>query len=76
MKGGARTTEEKSAALIARLDEIVKHLNIPTSLQEFGVPKEDLDSLVAAGMEVTRLLVNNRREVTPEDAKRLYMEIM
>ena len=68
--------EEKSAALIARLDEIVKHLDIPTSLQSFGVPKEDLDSLVAAGMEVTRLLVNNRRKVTPEDARKLYLEIM
>ena len=76
MKGSAKTVEEKSAALIARLDEIVKHLDIPTSLQEFGVPKEDLDSLVAAGMEVTRLLVNNRRKVTPEDARKLYMEIM
>ena len=76
MKGGAKTVEEKSAALIARLDEIVKHLDIPTSLQEFGVPKEDLDSLVTAGMEVTRLLVNNRRKVTPEDARKLYLEIM
>jgi alcohol dehydrogenase class IV len=76
MKGSAKTVEEKSVALIARLDEIVKHLDIPTSLQEFGVPKEDLDSLVAAGMEVTRLLVNNRRKVTPEDARKLYLEIM
>ena len=76
MKGGTKTVEEKSAALIARLDEIVKHLDIPTSLQEFGVPKEDLDSLVTAGMEVTRLLVNNRRKVTPEDARKLYLEIM
>ena len=76
MKGGAKTTEEKSAALISRLDEIVRHLDIPTSLQEFGVPKEDLDSLVAAGMEVTRRLVNNRRKVTPDDARKLYLEIM
>ena len=76
MKGDAKTVEAKSAAVIARLDEIVKHLDIPTSLQEFGVPKEDLDSLVAAGMEVTRLLVNNRRKVTPDDARKLYLEIM
>ena len=76
MKGDAKTEEAKSAALIARLDEIVKHLDIPKSLQEFGVPREDLDSLVAAGMEVTRLLVNNRRKVTPEDARKLYLEIM
>lgn len=68
--------EEKSAWLIKRLEEIVKHLDIPASLKEFHVPKEDLEGLVEAGMQVTRLLVNNMREVTPEDARRIYEEIM
>ena len=76
LAGNAATAEAKSAALIARLDQLVKHLNIPVSLQEFGVPKEDLDSLVVSGMGVTRLLENNRRKVSPEDARRLYLEIM
>lgn len=76
MAGGARTVEEKSRAVISRLESIVKHLEIPTSLTEFGVPKEDLDSLVEAGMQVTRLLVNNMREVTPEDARRIYQEVL
>ena len=76
MKGNASTEEAKSAAVIARLDELVKHLDIPTSLKDFGVPAEDLDSLVEAGMQVTRLLVNNRRKVTPEDARAIYQQIM
>ena len=71
-----RTEEEKSAWIIARLESIVKHLDIPTSLKEFGVPEEDLEGLVAAGMEVQRLLVNNPREVTADDARKLYQEIM
>ena len=70
------TEEEKSAYIIAWLEKIVKDLNIPTSLKEFGVPAEDLDGLVEAGMQVQRLLVNNMRTVTPEDAKKLYLEIM
>lgn len=70
------TAEEKSAWIIRRLEAIVRHLNIPTSLKEFGVPEEDLEGLVEAGMQVTRLLVNNMREVTAEDARRLYKEIM
>ena len=70
------TEEEKSAWIIARLESIVKHLDIPTSLKEFGVPAEDLEGLVAAGMEVQRLLVNNPREVTADDARKLYQEIM
>ncbi|MGM0213407.1 iron-containing alcohol dehydrogenase [Enterococcus sp. AZ109] len=68
--------DEKSAYMINQLEEIVKILEIPTSLKTFNVPEEDLDGLVAAGMEVTRLLVNNKREVTPEDAKKIYLEIL
>ncbi|WP_312279820.1 iron-containing alcohol dehydrogenase [Oscillibacter sp.] len=73
--GNAQTQEEKGAAVIARLEGIVEHLNIPTSLQEFGVPKEDLEDLVRSGMEVQRLLVNNPRLVTADDARRLYQEV-
>ena len=76
IRGGAATVEDKSAAVIAKLEGIVKHLDIPTSLTEFGVPKEDLEALVASGMEVTRLLVNNMREVTPDDARRIYQEVL
>ncbi|MDT2757001.1 iron-containing alcohol dehydrogenase [Enterococcus asini] len=70
------SVDEKSAYMIGQLDEIVKVLEIPTSLKTFNVPAEDLDGLVAAGMEVTRLLVNNKREVTPEDARNIYLQIL
>lgn len=70
-----QTPAEKSAWIIAKLEEIVKHLDIPTSLKEFGVPESDLDSLVASGMQVQRLLVNNPRPVTAEDARKLYIEV-
>lgn len=76
MAGDAKTEEEKSAAVIARLEGIVRHLDIPTSLTEFGVPKEDLETLVASGMEVTRLLVNNMRTVTPDDARMIYQQVL
>ncbi len=71
-----KTVEEKSSYMIHWMEEIVKHLEIPISLNEFGVPSEDLDGLVKAGMEVTRLLVNNMREVTPDDARAIYQEIL
>ncbi len=70
------TEEEKSAWVVRRMGEIVRHLDIPTSLSEFNVPREDLDGLVKAGMQVQRLLVNNMRPVTPEDARNIYLEIM
>ena len=71
------TTEaEKSAWVVERMGQIVRHLDIPTSLSEFNVPREDLEGLVKAGMQVQRLLVNNMRTVTPEDARNIYLEIM
>jgi alcohol dehydrogenase class IV len=70
------TVNEKSKYIIDLLENIVKTLEIPTSLKAFNVPEEDLEGLVEAGMQVQRLLVNNRREVTPEDARKIYLEIM
>lgn len=67
---------EKSEYMISQLDEIVKVLEIPTSLKTFNVSEADLDGLVSAGMEVTRLLVNNKREVTAEDARNIYLQIL
>lgn len=71
-----KTVSEKSAWIIERLEAIVKHLDIPTSLKEFGVSTQDLDVLVEAGMQVQRLLVNNMREITPENARELYLKVM
>lgn len=70
------TVEEKSAYMLAWMEKIVKELDIPTNLKEFGVPAEDLEGLVEAGMQVQRLLVNNMREVTPADARALYQTII
>lgn len=68
--------DEKSKYIIDLLGNIVETLEIPTSLKAFDVPEEDLEELVEAGMEVQRLLVNNMREVTPKDARKIYLEIM
>lgn len=72
-----QSAEEKSAWIIRRLDEIVRHLDIPTSLsRDFHVPREDLDGLVEAGMQVKRLLNNNIRTLTAEDARKIYLEVL
>lgn len=70
------TTDEKSQKMIDILERIVKELKIPTTLKEYNVTRDDLDSLVSAGMQVDRLLVNNVRKITPDDAKSIYLEII
>lgn len=77
MGGNDRMTEEEKADwLLGRMEEIIRRLEIPTSLADFGIGDDALEDLVQAGMEVKRLLNNNKREVTDDDARRLYLEIM
>ncbi len=74
---GARFKEEEKAhAVLRRMEEILQKLKIPTSLTEFGVEPEDLDLLVDAGMQVTRLLLNNKKKVTPEGARKIYQQVL
>lgn len=67
---------EKAEWVITTMDSIVKHLDIPTSLRQFGVPESNLETLVASGMEVTRLLNNNMRKITQEDARNIYKQVL
>lgn len=76
IKGDAKTEEEKSAAVIKRMDEIVAHLDIPKTLDALGVHDAPIDWLAEAGIQQQRLLSNNKREVTLEDAKAIYRQIM
>ncbi len=70
------SVEEKSRAVISRIDEIVKHLDIPQDLSGYGVGKEDLEDLVKAGLGVTRLLNNNMKKVDEKAARDIYMQIL
>ena len=72
-----RSVAEKANWIIAKMDDIVTKLQIPESFKaKYTIPQQDLDGLVAAGMQVTRLLVNNMREITPDDARAIYQTIM
>ena len=71
-----KTVEEKAEALLNRMESIVKHLDIPTDLKEYGVKKEDLEQLVEAGLKQQRLLVNNIRPLTADDARKIYMQLL
>ena len=54
---GASTEAGKAAWVLDRMEAMVRHLDIPTSLAPYGVTEADLPALVTAGMEVQRLLV-------------------
>lgn len=67
---------EKAQYVIDEIADIVKVTNIPDDLKEFGVQPEDLDFLTDAGSKQTRLLVNNRRELSVEDIRSIYLKVL
>ena len=68
--------QEKSEAVIQKLEDLSRHLQIPASLAGYGITLEDVDGLVKAGMEVKRLLNNNPKEITEEDARNIYLGLL
>jgi len=67
--GGA---EAKTAALIAALRQLIDDVALPATLQQAGVQEHDLEMLAADAMLQQRLLVNNPRDVTYDDALAIY----
>lgn len=74
--GSGLSTEAKAMWIIDKLKEIVAALEIPTDLKPYGVTPGDLEELVRSGLEVRRLLDNNCRTVTEEDARKLYQQLL
>ena len=57
---------------IDRLENLSSLLNLPSKLRELNIPKEACVKMAKESMKQTRLLVNNPREVTEEDAFNIY----
>ena len=62
-------TAQRGVEFIYRLAEAV---GIPKKLTDLGIPQTAVDGMARAAMEVQRLLKNNPREVTEQDARDIY----
>ncbi len=67
---------ETSKKTVEFIFSLVRSLGIPSDLRELGVKKEDLDDIVDSAMKVTRLLDNNPKPVSPEDARNIYLKLL
>ena len=52
--------------------QLADAVGIPKKLTDLGIPQTAVDGMAKAAMEVQRLLKNNPREVTEQDARDIY----
>lgn len=73
VKGGAA---EKTAALVRALADLAPELGLDTRLRSAGISHNHLPKMAEDAMKQTRLLINNPREVTYEDALAIYEQAL
>jgi len=65
--------EAAAAAFVEAMQQLVADMPMEQRMTEVGVQRQDIDRMAIDAMKVTRLLVNNPRDVTLEDAVSLYL---
>jgi alcohol dehydrogenase class IV len=66
------TSLETAKNGITMIKRLISDCSVPSRLSIIGIPVTSIDKLAASAMEVQRLLKNNIREVTLEDARSIY----
>jgi len=69
------TPAEAAEAFIAAMRDLVAAMPMAQRLEQVGVTRDDLPMLARDAMNVQRLLVNNPREVTHDDALAIYAQV-
>lgn len=64
--------EETALRGVEYITTLCKEIGIPQTLAEMGIPKEATPQMAKAAMDCQRLLKNNPREVTEQDALDIY----
>lgn len=67
-----RPTQDICTDFVDRLVQLNIDLGLESGLRQVGISEDDLDRLSSDAMNQTRLLVNNPRDVTQQDARRIY----
>ena len=70
------TDRQAAAAAVAALTELAEDLRVPQHLAAYGVKEEHVPALSDAVLLVTRLLANNPRKLTRDDAEAIYRQAL
>jgi alcohol dehydrogenase class IV len=63
---------DAAEAAVRFVERLSDDLQVPRKLRAVGIPESAIPGLAESAMKVTRLLVNNPRKITLEDAVSIY----
>ena len=70
------SVQDRAELSVAIMKQLAHDIDIPKNLSSFGVRKEHIPNLADGVLKVTRLLANNPRVITRDDAIALYTEVL
>ena len=73
-KSEGMNVSQRARLFVDAIAAICRDCNVPASLADVGIARSDLKKLAEDAMKQTRLLVNNPREVSFDDALAIYTE--
>lgn len=68
--------KEDARRILDRIRKWSTELELPTDLSAWGVTRSDLSDLATAASKVTRLLVNNPRQMSVSDIEGIYARLL
>jgi alcohol dehydrogenase class IV len=73
-KSEGMSVSQRARLFVDAIAAICRDCNVPASLADVGIARGDLKKLAEDAMKQTRLLVNNPRELSFDDALAIYTE--
>jgi alcohol dehydrogenase class IV len=71
----SRDPKRLAEAGIRYLEDLIADLQLPRTLRDLKVPQDAIPRMAEGVLKVTRLLANNPRKITLEDAKAIYQVV-
>jgi len=69
---GGSSAEETALEGVAVVRQLMQQCSIPSKLSDIGIPRKALPEMALSALKIQRLLKNNLREITLEDAIGIY----
>jgi alcohol dehydrogenase class IV len=69
---GEEKEDEKAKIAVEKIVKLSKEIGIPQKLREIGIPRDAIPKMAEIALNVKRLIMNNPRKVTLNDAIGIY----